>query len=67
MDNIKSPSVEANGMMVNILPGEALASSGKVKSSNTTGSKYTLKGGGPETWRLSHFPRLVFATSNSAT
>ncbi len=60
------------GMTVNILPGEALNSSdGPVAPSNTTGSIYTLKGGGPETWQLTfsstgfRYIQLSNVTTNS--
>jgi len=39
------------GTLVRMLPGEAL-SQARVEPSNTLGSTYILKGGGPETWRL---------------
>lgn len=43
----------SSGMTVSMLPGESLASNGKVNPSNTKGSIYTLQGGGSESWRLS--------------
>jgi alpha-L-rhamnosidase len=66
-----------NGMVVTLLTAEYLKSNGRVpapgNNSNRTGySTYTLKGGGPETWRLTftatgfHYLEISGVTTNGA-